>query len=113
MKSLGTSEEAQGRRIEIGVVRRVLPYLWPEGQAWVKWRVVIAVASLILAKLVAVATPMILGAAVDSLSGEDAGHSLLVLGAGGLPLAYGLSPVLDHVFLPLRAVDFSYGWQLV
>jgi hypothetical protein len=51
VKSLGTSEEAQGRRVEIGVVRRVLPYLWPKGQAWVKWRVVIAVASLILAKL--------------------------------------------------------------
>lgn len=107
MKSLGTSEEAQGRRIEIGVVRRVLPYLWPEGQAWVKWRVVIAVASLILAKLVAVATPMILGAAVDSLSGEDAGHSLLVLGAGGLTIAYGLSRVLDSGFQQLRDVVFA------
>ncbi|MGB2126401.1 ABCB family ABC transporter ATP-binding protein/permease [Planktomarina sp.] len=107
MKSLGTSQEAQGRRIEIGVVRRVLPYLWPEGQAWVKWRVVIAVASLILAKLVAVATPMILGAAVDSLSGEDAGHSLLVLGAGGLTIAYGLSRVLDSGFQQLRDVVFA------
>ena len=107
MKSLGTSEEAQGRRIEIGVVRRVLPYLWPKGQAWVKWRVAIAVASLILAKLVAVATPMILGAAVDSLSGEDAGHSLLVLGAGGLTIAYGLSRVLDSGFQQLRDVVFA------
>ena len=107
MKSLGTSEEAQGRRIEIGVVRRVLPYLWPKGQAWVKWRVVIAVASLILAKLVAVATPMILGAAVDSLSGKDAGHSLLVLGAGGLTIAYGLSRVLDSGFQQLRDVVFA------
>ena len=107
MKSLGTSEEAQGRRIAIGVVRRVLPYPWPEGQAWVKWRVVIAVASLILAKLVAVATPMILGAAVDSLSGEDAGHSLLVLGAGGLTIAYGLSRVLDSGFQQLRDVVFA------
>ena len=65
MKSLGTSEQAEWRRVEICVVRRVVPYLWPAGQAWVKWRVLIAVASLILAKLVAVATPMILGAAVD------------------------------------------------
>ena len=107
MKSLGTSEEAQGRRIEIGVVRRVLPYLWPKGQAWVKWRVTIAVASLILAKLVAVATPMILGAAVDSLSGEGAGHSLFVLGAGGLTIAYGLSRVLDSGFQQLRDVVFA------
>ena len=107
MKSLGTSEEAQGRRVEIGVVRRVLPYLWPKGQAWVKWRVVIAVASLILAKLVAVATPMILGAAVDSLSGKDAGYSVFVLGAGGLTIAYGVSRVLDSGFQQLRDVVFA------
>jgi len=90
VKSLGTSEEAQGRRVEIGVVRRVLPYLWPKGQAWVKWRVVIAVASLILAKLVAVA-----------------GQSLFVLGAGGLTIAYGLSRVLDSGFQQLRDVVFA------
>ena len=107
MKSLGTSEQAEGRRVEIGVVRRVVPYLWPVGQAWVKWRVVIAVASLILAKLVAVATPMILGAAVDSLSGKDAGYSVFVLGAGGLTIAYGVSRVLDSGFQQLRDVVFA------
>ena len=107
MKSLGTSEQAEGRRVEIGVVRRVVPYLWPAGQAWVKWRVVIAVASLILAKLVAVATPMILGAAVDSLSGKDAGYSVFVLGAGGLTIAYGMSRVLDSGFQQLRDVVFA------
>jgi ATP-binding cassette subfamily B protein len=107
VKSLGTSEQAEGRRVEIGVVRRVVPYLWPAGQAWVKWRVVIAVASLILAKLVAVATPMILGAAVDSLSGKDAGYSVFVLGAGGLTIAYGVSRVLDSGFQQLRDVVFA------
>jgi len=107
VKSLGTSEQAEGRRVEIGVVRRVVPYLWPAGQAWVKWRVVIAVASLILAKLVAVATPMILGAAVDSLSGRDAGYSVFVLGAGGLTIAYGVSRVLDSGFQQLRDVVFA------
>ena len=107
MKSLGTSEQAEGRRVEIGVVRRVVPYLWPAGQAWVKWRVLIAVASLNLAKLVAVATPMILGAAVDSLSGKDAGYSVFVLGAGGLTIAYGVSRVLDSGFQQLRDVVFA------
>jgi ATP-binding cassette subfamily B protein len=107
VKSLGTSEQAEGRRVEIGVVRRVVPYLWPAGQAWVKWRVVIAVASLILAKLVAVATPMILGAAVDSLSGKDVGYSVFVLGAGGLTIAYGMSRVLDSGFQQLRDVVFA------
>jgi len=84
-----------------------MPYLWPKGQAWVKWRVVLAVASLILAKLVAVATPMILGAAVDSLSGVDDGSRLLMLGAVGLTIAYGLSRILDSGFQQLRDVVFA------
>jgi ATP-binding cassette subfamily B protein len=50
---------------------------------------------------------MILGAAVDSLSGEDGGHSLFVLGAGGLTIAYGLSRVLDSGFQQLRDVVFA------
>ena len=107
MKSLGTTDTPNDRKVEIRVIARVMPYLWPKGQAWVKWRVVLAVASLILAKLVAVATPMILGAAVDSLSGVDDGSRLLMLGAVGLTIAYGLSRILDSGFQQLRDVVFA------
>ena len=107
MKSLGTTDIPHDRKVEIRVIARVMPYLWPKGQAWVKWRVVLAVASLILAKLVAVATPMILGAAVDSLSGVDDGSRLLMLGAVGLTIAYGLSRILDSGFQQLRDVVFA------
>ena len=68
MKSLGTTDTPHDRKVEIRVIARVMPYLWPKGQAWVKWRVVIAVASLILAKLVAGATPMILGTTLRIVS---------------------------------------------
>ena len=107
MKSLGTTDTPHDRKVEIRVIARVMPYLWPKGQAWVKWRVVLAVSSLILAKLVAVATPMILGAAVDSLSGVDDGSRLLMLGAVGLTIAYGLSRILDSGFQQLRDVVFA------
>ena len=107
MKSLGTTDTPHDRKVEIRVIARVMPYLWPKGQAWIKWRVVLAVASLILAKLVAVATPMILGAAVDSLSGVDDGSRLLMLGAVGLTIAYGLSRILDSGFQQLRDVVFA------
>jgi ATP-binding cassette subfamily B protein len=50
---------------------------------------------------------MILGAAVDSLSGKDAGYSVFVLGAGGLTIAYGVSRVLDSGFQQLRDVVFA------
>jgi ATP-binding cassette subfamily B protein len=107
MQSLGTSDIPHDRKVEVRVIKRVVPYLWPEGQPWVKWRVVIAVVSLVLAKLVAVATPMVLGAAVDNLSGVSEGSQLLLLGAGGLTIAYGVSRILDSGFQQLRDVVFA------
>ena len=107
MQSLGTSDIPHDRKVEIRVIKRVVPYLWPKGQSWVKWRVVIAVVSLVLAKLVAVATPMVLGAAVDNLSGVSEGSQLLLLGAGGLTIAYGVSRILDSGFQQLRDVVFA------
>jgi len=107
MQSLGTSDIPHDRKVEIRVIKRVIPYLWPEGQSWVKWRVIISVVSLVLAKLVAVATPMVLGAAVDSLSGINEGSQLLLIGAAGLTIAYGLSRILDSGFQQLRDVVFA------
>ncbi|BBU57002.1 hypothetical protein KU6B_32670 [Mameliella alba] len=68
-----TSTDAQiardERRSGWRTIRRVGPYLWPEGQTWAKRRVVIALGFLILAKLIAVATPILYKQAVDTLSG--------------------------------------------
>ena len=108
MKSLGTIEEADGRRVEIRVVARVAPYLWPKGQPGLKWRVIIALSSLVLAKLVAVATPMILGSAVDSLAGNQNWLSQsFMLGAVRLTLAYGISRILESGFQQIRDVVFA------
>jgi len=51
-------------------VRRVVPYLWPEGEPGVKWRVCLAVGLLVAAKLVAVTTPLFFKWAVDTLGTE-------------------------------------------
>ena len=108
MKSLGTIKDADGRRVEIRVVARVAPYLWPKGQPGLKWRVIIALSSLVLAKLVAVATPMILGSAVDSLAGNQNWLSQsFMLGAVGLTLAYGISRILESGFQQIRDVVFA------
>ena len=108
MKSLGTIKEADDRRVEIRVVARVAPYLWPKGQPGLKWRVIIALSSLVLAKLVAVATPMILGSAVDSLAGNQNWLSQsFMLGAVGLTLAYGISRILESGFQQIRDVVFA------
>ncbi|WP_341366401.1 ABC transporter ATP-binding protein/permease [Yoonia sp. BS5-3] len=90
------------------VIRHVIPYLWPEGQAWVKYRVVFALAALLMAKLIAVTTPIFYKQAVDALAGEtlDAG-TVLGLGAIGLTLAYGLARLMNVGFQQLRNVIFT------
>jgi ATP-binding cassette, subfamily B, heavy metal transporter len=89
-------------------MRRVLPYLWPDGQAWVKRRVVLALVMLLAAKLVSVTTPYIYKLAVDSLSGEGASdpQALLGLGAVGLVVAYGLARLGAVFFGELRDAVF-------
>ncbi len=88
-------------------LRRVAPYLWPEGQAWIKRRVVAALGFLLLAKLVSVTTPWIYKLAVDSLAGQapDTGM-ILGLGAVGLVVAYGLARLGAVVFGELRDAVF-------
>lgn len=89
-------------------IRRVAPYLWPDGQAWVKRRVVISLLFLLAAKLVSVSTPYIYKLAVDNLSGEaDADpRALIGLGAVGLVIAYGLARLGSVVFGELRDAVF-------
>jgi ATP-binding cassette, subfamily B, heavy metal transporter len=88
-------------------LRRVAPYLWPDGQTWVKRRVILALAFLLMAKLVSVMTPWIYKLAVDGLAGEapDTGM-VLGLGAVGLVVAYGLARLGAVVFAELRDAVF-------
>jgi ATP-binding cassette, subfamily B, heavy metal transporter len=91
----------------LATLRRVAPYLWPEGQAWVKRRVVLALAFLLMAKLVSVTTPWLYKLAVDRLGGDapDTGM-LLGLGAVGLVVAYGLARLGTVFFGELRDAVF-------
>ena len=63
-------------------VRRVMPYLWPPDEPWVRRRVVIALVVLVASRLISVATPFFYKAAVDALSGEGAADAAWTLGAG-------------------------------
>lgn len=72
-----------------------------------RWRVVIAVAALVLAKLVAVATPLIFGQAVDRISDPENAATFLALGAVSLTILYGLTRLLEAGFQQLRDVVFA------
>jgi ATP-binding cassette subfamily B protein len=99
---------ADQRRSGLRTVRAVAPYLWPADAPWVRNRVVLAVAVLVLAKIVTVATPLFFAAAVDSLGGT-APTPAWTLGAGavGLTLAYGLARIGGVGFQQLRDLVFN------
>lgn len=88
------------------IIARVLPYLWPRDQAWVRRRVVLALIALVLAKVVAVGTPLFYKGAVDALAGEGAAW-LLAIGAVGLTLAYGIARLMEIGFQELRNILFT------
>ena len=89
-------------------IRRVAPYLWPEGQGWVKRRVVVSLMLLVAAKLVSVITPFFYKAAVDALAGEGR-EAAWMLGAGaiGLTVAYGMARLMNVGFQQLRDAVFA------
>jgi len=88
-------------------LRRVAPYLWPEGQPWVKRRVVLALMFLIAAKLVSVTTPWLYKLAVDRLAGEAPDTGMLMgLGAVGIVVAYGLARLGAVIFGEMRDAVF-------
>ncbi|KPP87173.1 MAG: ATP-binding cassette, subfamily B, bacterial [Rhodobacteraceae bacterium HLUCCA08] len=99
-------QERDDRESGMRTIRKVAPYLWPEGEPAAKRRVVLALAFLIAAKLVTVATPLFYKAAVDALSGEGAGW-LVAAGAVGLTVAYGVARLMSNGFQQLRDAVFA------
>lgn len=100
-EELARHEQRSGWKI----IRRVIPYLWPEGRSDIKARVVLSMAALLVSQLMAVGVPQLYGMAVDALAEE--GASVLMLGAVGLTVAYGVARVMQIGFQNLRDVIFA------
>ncbi|MEN8936041.1 ABCB family ABC transporter ATP-binding protein/permease [Planktotalea arctica] len=108
MRRLSPTDAALSRDQRISgwrTIRRVAPYLWPADKLWVKQRVSLALIMLLIAKVVAVGTPLLYKRAVDALSG--AGVPDLALGAVGLTVAYGLARLMANGFQQLRDAIFA------
>ena len=106
MRQTQTDNAAAERRSGWRTIRKVAPYLWPEKPAWVKRRVVVALAVLVLAKLIAVYTPILYKGAVDALA-QDGAVPPLALGAVGLTVAYGMARIMTVGFQQLRDAVFA------
>jgi ATP-binding cassette, subfamily B, heavy metal transporter len=94
-----------------GVIRTLLPYLWPAGETGIKVRVVVALLFLAAAKGANVTIPILYKHAVDSLSGGGVAGAAAAAPAVAIPvgliLAYGLARILSLAFGELRSAVFE------
>ncbi|HXV07906.1 MAG TPA: ABC transporter transmembrane domain-containing protein, partial [Burkholderiales bacterium] len=91
------SPPSAGRRNDWAVIRSLLPYLWEY-----KWRVGLALAFLVCAKLANVGVPLVMKEIIDSL---DAQQALLALPLTLLAM-YGLLRLSTTLFAELRDIVF-------
>ncbi|MCX7214740.1 MAG: ABC transporter ATP-binding protein/permease [Burkholderiales bacterium] len=92
----------QSTRNDWATLKTLLPYLWE----W-KWRVIFAMACLVMAKMANVGIPMILKEIVDSLTvSPQSANAVLVLPMA-LLVAYGLLRLSTTVFTELREFFFA------
>ncbi len=93
---------------DMGVIRTLVPYLWPPGELGLKVRVVVALLFLAAAKAANVTVPILYKLAVDALAGEGEAATNPVLAIPvGVILAYGLARVLSLGFGELRDAVFE------
>jgi ATP-binding cassette subfamily B protein len=99
---------ADGGRADLGVLRRVAPYLWPADDPAARRRVVISLVLLGLAKAATVLTPVFYKLAVDALEGAGADREALLLSIPvWLVLAYGATRLMGTGFNQLRDAIFA------
>ena len=93
---------AAGTRSDWGTLRRLFPYLWRY-----RWRVTIALAFLVGAKLANVGVPLLLKRLVDALSLAPGDPRAFVVVPVGLLVAYGALRLATSLFTELRELVFA------
>ena len=112
------SDEAQGKKTDIednenaeNHLRTVLElwrYLWPEGRADLKIRVVLSMSFLVMAKVMGVYVPFLFADAVDILTDGQKVDATVIAAAvpAGLIIGYGVARVLSQAFGEIRDAIF-------
>jgi len=98
----GAHAPARSDRSDWATLRRLFPYLWDY-----KWRVILALAFMVAAKVANVGVPVLLKNLVDAMTPKpDVAHALLVVPVA-LLLAYGLLRFSTALFNELRELIFA------
>ena len=93
---------AASPRSDWGTLAKLLPYLWRY-----RWRVAIALAFLVLAKVANVGVPLLLKQLVDALAFKPGDPAAILVVPIGLVVAYGALRLTTSLFTELRELIFS------
>lgn len=91
-----------GPRSDWATLRKLLPYLWHY-----RWRVALALAFMVGAKMANVGVPLLLKELVDSMSIKPGDASALLVVPVGLLIAYGALRLSTSLFTELRELVFA------
>ncbi len=94
----------------LSTAKNLWGYMWPEGRPDLKWRVVFAVAALLVSKVATTLVPFAYKGIIDGANKAAAGNEALVMGIAVpvvLVVAYGLGNVIDSGFQQLRDIMFA------
>ena len=94
-------ERSDGRTLQ-----RLLPYLWTY-----KWRVIIALAFMVGAKLANVSVPILLKDLIDTMTLKPADPAAVLIVPASLLLAYGALRLTTSAFTELRELIFAKATQ--
>ena len=104
MRSFSELGSASKARNDWGTIRALLPFLWPEGRADLRSRVVGSVILLLIANGISVCVPIIYKKAVDAVSDPTLIAAAVPV---GVLLAYGLARVTAQTCGELRDAIFA------
>ncbi|MCR5885560.1 ABC transporter ATP-binding protein/permease [Rhizobacter sp. J219] len=93
---------AAGPRSDWATLRKLLPYLWTY-----RWRVMLALAFMVGAKMANVGVPLLLKELVDSMALKPGDARALLVVPVGLLLAYGALRLSTSLFTELRELVFA------
>jgi ATP-binding cassette, subfamily B, heavy metal transporter len=105
-KPFSATQERTGDR-SVQTLKTLLSYLWPKDRPDLKWRVVIAMLSLLIAKSVNVSVPFFLKGAIDKLGLVVQGENAMFGAAVGLTVAYASARIGQQAFSEFR--DFIFA----
>ena len=105
MRSLETTEQnPKVHRSDLKTLRTLIPYLWPKDALEMKFRVLIALLFLALAKGISAGAPILYKLAIDAISNNK---TEIIIVPVGIILSYGLARTLSLAFGEFRDAVFA------